>query len=152
MVTSSKLMVDDGFDVLHCGDVEKLIKSLTDPILHYAYAEEIYSIVMRAHLNTGHGGRDKMLKEVNKNLIKNNSHQFGINRSPPYKAMFCCDKIGLSSSSLPQEIFWSLQTEEDLIQHLQSCNKPDEKNNDKPNELSSDELNKHDEEASLVQR
>lgn len=37
------------FDVLHCGDVEKLIKkrqSLTDPILYYAYAEEIYSIVM----------------------------------------------------------------------------------------------------------
>lgn len=26
----------------------------------------MYSIVLRAHLNTGHGGRDKMLKEVNK--------------------------------------------------------------------------------------
>ncbi|CAC5395658.1 unnamed protein product [Mytilus coruscus] len=37
------------FDVFHCGDVEKLIKkrqSLTDPILYYAYAEEIYSIVL----------------------------------------------------------------------------------------------------------
>ncbi|VDI33512.1 Hypothetical predicted protein [Mytilus galloprovincialis] len=57
------------FNVLHCGDVEKLIKkrqSLTDPILYYAYAEEIYSIIMRAHLNTGHSRRDKMLKEVNK--------------------------------------------------------------------------------------
>jgi hypothetical protein len=26
----------------------------------------MYSIVLRAHLNTGHGGRDNMLKEVNK--------------------------------------------------------------------------------------
>lgn len=26
----------------------------------------MYSIVLRAHLNTGHGGKDKMLKEVNK--------------------------------------------------------------------------------------
>jgi hypothetical protein len=26
----------------------------------------MYSIVLRAHLNTGHGGREKMLKEVNK--------------------------------------------------------------------------------------
>ena len=26
----------------------------------------MYSIVLMAHLNTGHGGRDKMLKEVNK--------------------------------------------------------------------------------------
>ncbi|CAG2200904.1 unnamed protein product [Mytilus edulis] len=116
------------FDVLHCGDVEKLIKkrqSLTDPILYYAYAEEIYSIIMRAHLNTGHGGRDKMLKEVNK--------------KSPYKAMFGCDaKIGLSSSSLPQEILGSLQTEEDLIQHFQSSDKPDEISNDKPNELSYD--------------
>ncbi|CAG2211427.1 unnamed protein product [Mytilus edulis] len=69
---------------------------------------------------------------------KNNSHHSGINRSP-YKAMFGCDaKIGLSSSSLPQEILGSLQTEEDLIQNFQSSDKPDEISNDKPNELSSD--------------
>ncbi|CAG2215482.1 unnamed protein product [Mytilus edulis] len=127
------------FDVLHCGDVEKLIKkrqSLTDPILYYAYAEEIYSIIMRAHLNTGHGGRDKMLKEVNK--------------KSPYKAMFGCDaKIGISSSSLPQEILGSLQTEEDLIQHLQISDKPDEISNDFQNELSSDKPNQLDEESQL---
>jgi hypothetical protein len=38
----------------------------TDPILYYTFAKEMYSIVLRAHLNTGHGGREKMLKEVNK--------------------------------------------------------------------------------------
>ncbi|VDI11670.1 Hypothetical predicted protein [Mytilus galloprovincialis] len=53
--------------------------------------------------------------------------------------------IGLLSSSLPQEILGSLQTEEDLIQHLQNSDKPDEISNDKPNELSSDKPNKHDE-------
>ena len=65
----------------HGGDVEKLIKkrqSLTDPILYYAYAEEIYSIIMRAHLNTGHGGRDKMLKEVNKKYANVTRHTLNL--------------------------------------------------------------------------
>ncbi|CAC5356200.1 unnamed protein product [Mytilus coruscus] len=79
---------------------------------------------------------------------KNNSHHSGINRSP-YMAMFDCDaKIGLSSSSLPQEILGSLQTEEDQLQHLESFNKPDEVSNDKPNEhdeVSNDTPNEHDE-------
>ncbi|XP_071136483.1 KRAB-A domain-containing protein 2-like [Mytilus edulis] len=80
---------------------------------------------------------------------KNNSHHSGINRSP-YKAMFGCDaKIGLSSSSLPQEILGSLQTEEDLIQHFQSSDKPNEISNDRPNELSSDKPNELDEESQL---
>jgi hypothetical protein len=39
-------------------------QAITDPILYYAFAKEMYSIVLRAHLNTGHGGREKMLKEV----------------------------------------------------------------------------------------
>ncbi|CAC5421894.1 SCAN domain-containing protein 3,KRAB-A domain-containing protein 2 [Mytilus coruscus] len=81
--------------------------------------------------------------------FEKNSHHSGINRSP-YKAMFGCDaKIGLSSSSLPQEILGSLQTEEDLIQHFQSSDKPDEISNDKPNELSSDKPNEPDERSSL---
>ena len=57
------------FDVIQCGDIEKLIKkrqAITDPILYYVFAKEMYSIVLKAHLNTGHGGKDKMLKEVNK--------------------------------------------------------------------------------------
>ena len=52
------------FDVIQCGDIEKLIKkrqAITDPILYYAFAEEMYSIVLKAHLNTGHGGRDELL-------------------------------------------------------------------------------------------
>ncbi|CAG2205715.1 unnamed protein product [Mytilus edulis] len=64
--------------------------------------------------------------------------------------MFGCDaKIGLSSSSLPQEILGSLQTEEDLIQNFQSSDKPDEISNDKPNELSSDKPNELDEVSQL---
>ncbi|CAG2201217.1 unnamed protein product [Mytilus edulis] len=67
--------------------------------------------------------------------------------------MFGCDgKIGLLSSSLPQEILGSLQTEEDLIQHLQSSDKPDEISNDKPNELSSDKPNEHDEDIAIKVR
>jgi hypothetical protein len=36
-----------------------------DPILYYACAEEMYSIVMIVHVFTGHSGQDKMLKETN---------------------------------------------------------------------------------------
>ncbi|CAG2246400.1 unnamed protein product [Mytilus edulis] len=86
---------------------------------------------------------------LNFNMFEKTSHHSGINRSP-YKAMFGCDaKIGLSSSSLPQEILGSLQTEEDLIQHFQSSDKPDEISNDKPNELSSDKPNELDEVSQL---
>ena len=49
------------------GDIQKLIKKRkndNDPILYYACAE-MYSIVMRVYVFTGHGGRDKMLKETN---------------------------------------------------------------------------------------
>jgi hypothetical protein len=49
-----------------CGKVNKKKgQSITDNILYYSCAEEMYNIVMRAHINTGHDGRDKMLKEVN---------------------------------------------------------------------------------------
>jgi hypothetical protein len=37
------------FDVIQCGDIEKLIKkrqAITDPILYYAFAEEMYSIAV----------------------------------------------------------------------------------------------------------
>jgi hypothetical protein len=58
---------------------------------------------------------------------KNNSHHSGINRSS-YKAKFGCDaKIGLSTSSLPHGLLYSLETEEDLVEHL---NRVEEEGND----------------------
>ena len=42
---------------------------------------EIYSIVMRALLNTGQGGRDKMLKEVNKKYANVTRHALNIKHS-----------------------------------------------------------------------
>jgi hypothetical protein len=49
------------------------------------------------------------------------------NRSP-YKAMFSCDaKIGLSTSSLPHGLLCSLESKEDLVEHL---NRAEEEGND----------------------
>ncbi|KAK7096362.1 hypothetical protein V1264_005664 [Littorina saxatilis] len=52
------------FEVLRCGDIERLIQKRTDTaeesILYYASLEETYDIVKREHEATGHGGRDRM--------------------------------------------------------------------------------------------
>ncbi|KAK6195703.1 hypothetical protein SNE40_001075 [Patella caerulea] len=57
------------FEILQCGDVEKLIKKRAtqdeDPV-YYVCIEDTYDVVKRAHTATGHGGRDRMAKEVNK--------------------------------------------------------------------------------------
>jgi hypothetical protein len=42
--------------------LSKKRQAITDPILYYAFAKEMYSIVLRAHLNTGHGGRARKKK------------------------------------------------------------------------------------------
>ena len=55
------------YEVLQCGDVERLIckreDSSQNPI-YYAHMDEMFDIIKRAHISSGHGGRDKMLKEL----------------------------------------------------------------------------------------
>ena len=56
------------YEVLTCGDVEKLIKKKKSPEDHpvyYATIEDTYDIISKAHIATGHGGRDRMLKHLN---------------------------------------------------------------------------------------
>ncbi|XP_064082882.1 KRAB-A domain-containing protein 2-like [Macrobrachium nipponense] len=56
------------YEILKCGDVLKLIRRRTaneDPI-YFATLEDTFDIIKRAHIATGHGGRDKMVKELNK--------------------------------------------------------------------------------------
>ena len=49
------------------GDVEKLIKKpthLDDSPLYYVTLEDTFDVIKRAHVATGHGGRDRMIKEL----------------------------------------------------------------------------------------
>ena len=53
---------------IQCGDLEKLIKKRQCPEetpMYYVSIEDT-CVVRRAHLSTGHGGRDRMLKELDK--------------------------------------------------------------------------------------
>ena len=55
------------YEVLQCGDVEKLIKKRKSPEerpKYYATIEDTYDIISKAHIATGHGGRDRMLKRL----------------------------------------------------------------------------------------
>ncbi|XP_076042198.1 KRAB-A domain-containing protein 2-like [Oratosquilla oratoria] len=57
------------YEVLKCGDVFESIRRRNaneDPI-YFATLEDTYDIIKRAHIATGHGGRDKMVKELTKN-------------------------------------------------------------------------------------
>ena len=49
------------------GDVEKLIKQRTfpeEPPIYYVTIENAFDVIRRAHVATGHGGRDRMLKAL----------------------------------------------------------------------------------------
>ena len=59
------------FEILQCGDVEKLIKKQLreeDTHLYYVSIEDT-DIIKRAHILTGHGGRDRMAKELSKQYV-----------------------------------------------------------------------------------
>jgi len=54
--------------VLQSGNIEKLIKKRAaedeSPIYH-VHTTELFDVIKRAHIQTGRGGRDKMLKALN---------------------------------------------------------------------------------------
>ena len=57
--------------ILQCGDLEKLIKKRKNPEespMNYLSIEDTYEVIRRAHLSTGHGGRYRMLREIQKNM------------------------------------------------------------------------------------
>jgi hypothetical protein len=37
--------------------------------LYYVHIEETFDVIKRAHIATGHGGRDRMLKELGKKYV-----------------------------------------------------------------------------------
>ena len=56
------------YEVLECGYVKKLIRKREDneATFYFVSIEETFDVIKRAHIATGHGGRDKMIKETNK--------------------------------------------------------------------------------------
>ncbi|XP_037787727.1 KRAB-A domain-containing protein 2-like [Penaeus monodon] len=58
---------DYKYEVLQCGDMEKLIKIWTkadEPPLYYVTIEATFDVIKRAHIATGHCRRDCMIKEL----------------------------------------------------------------------------------------
>ena len=63
--TNRQRLVLKKYDVLVCGDVQKVIKrqiSDTDEIKYFVPLEQMFDVIKRAHIATGHGGRDKIAK------------------------------------------------------------------------------------------
>ena len=55
------------YDVLTCGDVQKVIRKQTsanETPKYFVPLENMFDIIKRAHTATGHGGRDQMCKEI----------------------------------------------------------------------------------------
>ncbi|KAK6175268.1 hypothetical protein SNE40_013765 [Patella caerulea] len=56
------------YEVLECGDVTKLIRKgdgSEEPV-YFASIEHSFDIIQKTHIATGHGGRDKIMKELSK--------------------------------------------------------------------------------------
>ena len=60
------------YEVLLYGDVENLIKRRSNPEqqpMYYVSIEDTYDVIKRAHIATGHGDRDRMVKEISKKYV-----------------------------------------------------------------------------------
>lgn len=58
------------YDVLVVGKEKRLISPINEKscsIKYYASVEKFFDIIHNAHLNTGHGGRNRIMKEINEN-------------------------------------------------------------------------------------
>ena len=55
------------YELLQCGDVQKLIrkKPNQEHPLYFATIEDTFDIIKRGDIATGHGGREKSIKEIN---------------------------------------------------------------------------------------
>ncbi|KAK3890463.1 hypothetical protein Pcinc_005592 [Petrolisthes cinctipes] len=135
---------DRRYEVLRCGQVEKLIKKrdhVEEPPLYYVPIEEMFDIVRSSHIATGHVGRDRMLKEVKKKYANISVQTIELFKSlftqcqkkrvrpktsggvvrPILTKDFACRalfgneaRVGLTTSSLPREILDNLESEHDL--------------------------------------
>ncbi|XP_069610658.1 KRAB-A domain-containing protein 2-like [Ranitomeya imitator] len=59
------------YDIMTIGNDEKLIAPIScekENVLHYVRCAELCSVIHNAHISTGHGGRTRILKEVNRKL------------------------------------------------------------------------------------
>ncbi|KAK7116507.1 hypothetical protein V1264_002174 [Littorina saxatilis] len=57
------------YEVLQCGPVEKLIKKREhseETPMYFVTIEETFDVLRASHIATGHGGRDRMMKEIKK--------------------------------------------------------------------------------------
>src|ERR1700733_14542578 len=53
------------YQILLCGAIEKLIrkkKDEEDEVIYFAHKDELFDILKRVHVSSGHGGRDKLMK------------------------------------------------------------------------------------------
>ena len=70
------------YDILECGDVQKLIKKRktpNEPPLFYASIEDTFDVIKKAHVATGHGGRNQMMKVLSvkyTNIIRDDVELF----------------------------------------------------------------------------
>ena len=72
-------------EILQCQDVEKLIRkreSATDPPKYFVIIEDTFVIVKHAHIATGHGDCDRIIKELSKKWC---TEKFPSKRFPPRK-------------------------------------------------------------------
>ncbi|XP_070208806.1 KRAB-A domain-containing protein 2-like [Littorina saxatilis] len=67
--TSRQYKLMKRYEVLQCGPNDKLIRKRSSPDeapIFFVTLEDTYDTIKTAHIATGHGGRDRMLKELEK--------------------------------------------------------------------------------------
>jgi len=83
------------YDVLTVQGCEKLIEPLSDAresVKKFVHAKKLFDILYSTHLSIGHGGRDRMIKQLNtlyKNITQAQIKIFGFMRTLSTKTKKC---------------------------------------------------------------
>ena len=54
---------------------------LTPPLLYYVSLEDTFDVIKRAHIATGHGGRDRMIKELQRKYVNTTTKSLELYKS-----------------------------------------------------------------------
>ena len=69
--TSRQYYILGRYELLQCDVVEKLIRkrhNLAEDPVYFVNMDEMYAIIKRVHISSGHGGRDKMIQCLSRYL------------------------------------------------------------------------------------
>ena len=105
------------YDILDIGPVQRLVhpeRRAAGDVLHYVKGSELFEILKKVHLDTGHGTRDRMEYSIRAKYVNIPRSMITLFKRMPYEAMFGRRPATYLSSVIPPELVDVIGSEEEL--------------------------------------